>query len=263
MVPFLYLFFFSFFFFSKFSHSYGMATPIRGTEIRFFFFFRNGTWRIERSLFPLDGFADKGRKEGSARLCVCSRVLPWWVDMSVCQVVWCLPFFFCTRVLFSSQVGFLWLFKIIWRFRPGIFVFRAVGRMRGWRGLSWCWEGLLSKKKKKRKVNYAYVRWQKWKPVSSFVFFVLILIPFLRDGSRLSGRGNHGDATSSATSFLLVMRRQAHFNAQLSSEVLAADCFERKDFQVPWLLAISPFLLASLPCFNMGFPCHLFFFPPV
>jgi len=120
-------------------------------RLGFFFFFRNGTWRIERSLFPLDGFADKGRKEGSARLCVCSRVLPWWVDMSVCQVVWCLPFFFCTRVLFSSQVGFLWLFKIIWRFRPGIFVFRAVGRMRGWRGLSWCWEGLLSKKKRKGK----------------------------------------------------------------------------------------------------------------
>lgn len=200
--------------------------------------------RVSKALCLLEGIALMGRHE---------RV-PGGVMFT---------FFFCTRVLFSSQVGFLWLFKIIWRFRPGIFVFRAVGRMRGWRGLSWCWEGLLSKKKKKRKVNYAYVRWQKWKPVSSFVFFVLILIPFLRDGSRLSGRGNHGDATSSATSFLLVMRRQAHFNAQLSSEVLAADCFERKDFQVPWLLAISPFLLASLPCFNMGFPCHLFFFPPV
>jgi len=47
-------------------------------------------------------------------------------------------------------------------------------------------------------------------PFLALFFLAFILIPFLQNGSGLSNGGNHRKATSSATSFLSVMRHQAH-----------------------------------------------------
>jgi len=61
-------------------------------------------------------------------------------------------------------------------------------------------------------------------------FLPFILIPFLQNGSGLSSGGNHRETTSSTTSFLSVMRHQAHFNMELSSEVSGPDCFKLNGF---------------------------------
>lgn len=171
---------FSLFFFFFFSFLIHMAWRHRmqGTEIGFFSFLSKRHVANWETSILIRWICWQGKEGVSETLCLLEGVVLMGRHR---RVRWRLPFFVHG---FSSLLKWtLWLFKIIWRFRPGTFAFRAAWWVDGWRGLSWCWEGLSSKKKK---AIYAYVHWQKWKPFLALFFLVFILIPFLQNGPGLS-----------------------------------------------------------------------------
>jgi len=150
-----------FFFFFSFLIHMAWRHRMQGTEIGFFLFLSKRHVANWETSILIRWICWQGKEGVSEALCLLEGVVLMGRHR---RVRWCLPFLYTVSLLFSSGLyGSLNYLKVpFWDLRFQSFW------VDGWRGLSWCWEGLSSKKKKKSHLCLCALT--KMKTVSCFVF---------------------------------------------------------------------------------------------